>query len=119
MKKILLIDDNKDIVKVLVYQFVKMGYEILVAYDGVEGLEIISKKNDELGLILTDIDMPRMDGLELIENLKDNSVPILVYSGLACKYRYLQDQYKFVKKVLEKPQSYEQFQSVISEYFAY
>lgn len=59
--KILLVDDEKDIVEFLNYNLVQEGFEVITAFDGEEALEKIKKNPD---LIILDVMMPKMDGYE-------------------------------------------------------
>ncbi len=68
--KILICDDEKDIVDVLSYNLLKEGYEVEVAYNGQQALEKISP---EIDLILLDVMMPYLDGLEVCRRIKENS----------------------------------------------
>lgn len=68
-KTILVCDDERDIVDVLVYNLAKEGYKVIPAYNGKEALE---KINSDVDLVLLDIMMPYMDGLEVCRNLKKN-----------------------------------------------
>lgn len=60
--KILIVDDDDDILDLLSYNLTKEGYEVFKASDGLEGLEIAKENLPEL--IILDIMMPRMDGVE-------------------------------------------------------
>jgi len=75
-KNILIVEDEKNIAKVLQYNIKKEGYDCDVAYDGAEGLEkALSGKFD---LILLDIMLPKMNGFEVCENIRYKSqVPII------------------------------------------
>ncbi len=79
-KKILIVDDSESIRSLLKYNLETSGYETAVAKDGLEALEII-EKNSDLNLLLTDLHMPNMNGLELIERVRKNEkfkfLPIL------------------------------------------
>jgi two-component system alkaline phosphatase synthesis response regulator PhoP len=66
-KKILLADDEPDIVEFLHYNLVKEGFEVITAYDGQEALEKLPQKPD---LIILDILMPRMDGFEACKKIR-------------------------------------------------
>ncbi|MBT8191503.1 MAG: response regulator transcription factor [Saprospiraceae bacterium] len=66
--RILIVEDEKDIVEFLEYNLRKEGYEIEVAYDGLEGFKKAVKFNPHL--ILLDIMMPEMDGIELCEKIR-------------------------------------------------
>ena len=66
--KILMIDDEPDIIEFLTYNLKKEGYEIYSALNGREGIELARKYNPHL--ILLDIMMPEMDGIETCEQLR-------------------------------------------------
>jgi signal transduction histidine kinase len=65
---ILLVDDEEDIRNVLGIALTDMGYHVLQAENGDKALEIFRKKNPPI--VLTDIKMPRMDGIELLQRIK-------------------------------------------------
>ena len=79
-KTILIVDDEKPIVDILVYNLQKEGYNTLEANDGVTAVEIaLDKKPD---LILLDIMLPKMDGLTVCKKLRHTlNVPILILSA--------------------------------------
>lgn len=68
MAKILIVEDEQDIVEILSYNLAKEGYELEQAFDGQEGYEKAVAFNPDL--ILLDIMMPIMDGIELCEKLR-------------------------------------------------
>ena len=79
MSTILIIDDEKDLVKLLEKKIKENGHEVLVAFDGEEGIEK-SKLNPDL--ILLDIMMPKIDGFEVCQKIRDNVVcPIIFLSA--------------------------------------
>ncbi len=65
--KILLVDDEKDIVEFLQYNLEQEGFYVIAAYDGKEALEKMSQKPD---LLILDVMMPRMNGYEVCEELR-------------------------------------------------
>jgi two-component system alkaline phosphatase synthesis response regulator PhoP len=67
MTKILLVDDEKDIVEFLKYNLEQENFDVLVGYNGEEALEKISQKPD---LIILDIMMPKMDGYEVCKKIR-------------------------------------------------
>ena len=82
-KTILVVDDDANTRDILERALVDAGYEAILAKDGKDGL---SKLNKDPALIVLDLEMPRMDGFEFLENLieiKDESERpnVLVYSG--------------------------------------
>ncbi len=84
-KKIMIVDDSKTIRSSVEYTLTKEDYEVLTAEDGEDGLEKLkdnSSRQERPEMIITDINMPRMDGIEFIEAVKEDSkfkfIPILV-----------------------------------------
>ena len=67
-RTILLVDDEMDILDIKKRYLVQAGYQVLVARDGVEGLELFRKKS--VDLIITDIMMPNMDGYDFISEVQ-------------------------------------------------
>ena len=70
MKKILIVDDEKDILEFLSYNLKKEGFSIYTASDGSEGLEKAKKIKPDL--IIVDLMMPKMNGIEMCENIRDD-----------------------------------------------
>ena len=80
-KTILIVDDEKPIVDILVYNLQKEGYNTLEANDGAEAVEVaLNKKPD---LILLDIMLPKMDGLAVCKRIRHSlpNVPILMLTA--------------------------------------
>ena len=77
-KKFLIIDDEQDILDLLDYNLSKEGYSITLAQNGLEGLD---KINSDIDLIILDVMMPQMDGLEFCEHVKSKknlqNIPII------------------------------------------
>jgi two-component system, OmpR family, alkaline phosphatase synthesis response regulator PhoP len=78
MYKILLADDEPDIVEIIKYNLEKENYEVLVAYDGEEALQKVSQLPN---MIILDIMMPKMDGFRVCEEIRNSStysnIPII------------------------------------------
>ncbi|MEJ2281964.1 MAG: response regulator [Desulfobacterales bacterium] len=70
-KKLLLVDDEEGIRKVLGISLSDLGYQVLTAENGEEALEIFHRENPPI--VLTDIKMPVMDGIELLRKIKDEN----------------------------------------------
>jgi two-component system, OmpR family, alkaline phosphatase synthesis response regulator PhoP len=68
-QKILLVDDEKDIVEFLEYNLVQDGFEVVTAYDGIGALQKLNEKPD---LIILDIMMPNLDGYEVCKRIREN-----------------------------------------------
>jgi len=79
-KTVLCVDDSASIRQMVGFTLKSAGYEVVEAVDGMDGLD--KAKSRSVNLVLTDQNMPRMDGLTLIKNLRGlpqyKSVPILM-----------------------------------------
>ena len=85
MYNILVVDDDKEIVKAIDIYLSKEGYNILKAYDGKQALDIINK--EEIHLVILDIMMPKIDGITLANMIrKDKPVPIIMLSAKSEDY---------------------------------
>jgi DNA-binding response OmpR family regulator len=72
MKKLLIVDDEPNIVMSLEYAFKKQGFEVYIARDGSEAIETVRSQVPDL--VVLDIMMPQIDGYETIKRLKaDNA----------------------------------------------
>jgi two-component system alkaline phosphatase synthesis response regulator PhoP len=82
---ILIIEDEKDIVKMLEYNLKKEGFKTLSAYDGEYALDLAVRKNPDL--VILDLMLPGIDGLEVCKELKSNvktaSVPVIILTAKA------------------------------------
>ena len=83
MAKILLIEDEASIRRVLnkILSEESKDYEVTEAEDGLQGMELV--KNEDFDLILCDIKMPKMDGVEVLEAVKKikPEIPVVMISG--------------------------------------
>ena len=81
METILVVDDEKNYLTILSAILEDEGFEVLTAPGGFEALEV--HKSSDLDLILTDMKMPKMDGIELLENIKesDPDLPVIMMTA--------------------------------------
>jgi DNA-binding response OmpR family regulator len=83
VKKILIVDDERDIVKALTIRLRGAGYDVVTAFDGAQAIFVAHKEKPDL--ILLDIRMPAGDGFSVAEKLKDSThtlnIPIIFLSG--------------------------------------
>jgi two-component system alkaline phosphatase synthesis response regulator PhoP len=81
-KNILVVDDEKDIIDLLSYNLIKEGFTVITARNGREALERVKQKPD---LIILDIMMPEINGLQVIQELKRDkktaSIPVLLLTA--------------------------------------
>ena len=82
-RKILFVDDDKSQIELMKKIFVKMGYDAEFAKSAKEALGILD--NEEFPIIITDLRMPEMDGIELCKRIREKSSESIIYafSGLA------------------------------------
>ena len=81
MDTILIVDDEKNYPLILSAVLQEEGYEALTANSGEEALEIID--HSDVDLVLTDMKMPLMDGIELLEKIKDkdHELPVMMMTA--------------------------------------
>lgn len=93
-KKILIVEDEIAVLKLLTDRLSKEGFLAIGAKDGKEGLELALKEIPDL--ILLDILMPVMDGMEMLEKLRNNPVvtriPVIMLTNLGETSKILQSQ---------------------------
>lgn len=78
-KRILLIDDDPTIRSSVGRLLTRLGYVVQEAAGGREGLE--AHRPGAFDLVITDINMPEVDGMEVIDALRDQGVPVVAISG--------------------------------------
>lgn len=82
-KKILIVDDERDIVKALMIRLQGAGYEVVTAFDGAQGVFMAHKEKPDL--IILDIRMPAGDGFSVAQRLKRSihtfSIPVIFLTG--------------------------------------
>lgn len=82
MSKILVVDDEPQIVKVLTAYLEKAGYQVHTASDGHSALSMFRREKPDF--IILDLNLPEMDGLEICKNIRrDSDVPILMLTARA------------------------------------
>lgn len=119
-KKILIIDDENDMRVYLSTLFRKADYEVEVAVNGEEGLEIA--KTVQPDLITLDVLMPRKSGVRAYRELRmhdaTNSIPIIILTGLAQQEDFFGDEPGAVAKpnaIVEKPIDRDEFLKLAKE----
>ena len=104
--RILVIDDNRSLVRVIEGVLQRQGYEVLTAFDGVEGFEKAKKEKPDL--IILDIVMPKMDGYEACRHLQRNpataGIPILMLTvkGQVNEVANPEDQRDYYARIRER-----------------
>ena len=83
MGRVLIVDDEEVVRRVVKSMLERHGYKALLAEDGLQAVEILEQMRDEIALIILDLTMPVMNGEEALRRLKliNPDVPILLSSG--------------------------------------
>lgn len=83
---ILIVDDNRVSCKIVDLNLRKHGYETLIAYSGKDALEALSS-HDDIDLVVADVKMPEVDGLELLRRMRENQawagIPVIMCTVVA------------------------------------
>lgn len=106
MKKILVVDDSSMIRLVVSKAAKKAGYEVIDACNGKEGLSQLLK-HENISLVLSDINMPVMDGMQMVTKIKENDklkyIPIVMLTTEDKEELKLQGRELGVKAWMVKP----------------
>jgi CheY-like chemotaxis protein len=118
MAKILLIDDDATIQLVFSQFLTSLGYDIMQAENGKQGLRMIGESRPDL--VITDIMMPEMDGLEILMHLRNthDAVPVIAISGgmRALPVNFLAQAKLFgARYIFEKPVPLDVLRSAVTE----
>ncbi len=105
--KILIIDDEEEVREVLRLQLESANYNVIEASDGEEGVKMMKLGSNllQVGMIICDIRMPKVNGIEAIDYLKKNapSIPIIVLTGYPDSELAVSLMKKGVKDYMVKP----------------
>lgn len=106
MKHVLIVEDQPSGRFILERAFKKSGYSVSTAENGLEALEIIeNQENSDVDLVLTDIEMPKMSGPELIDKIieKEFPLPVVVMTAYGTKNLVIELMRKGCTEYIEKP----------------
>ncbi len=107
---ILFVDDEESILEIASEYFLRSGYEVITATDGLEAVEAL--EDNRVDCCFTDINMPGMDGLELAEHIRtmDNTIPVIIMTGFPSLDNTLRTLKNGVVDFLIKPVNLEQME---------
>ncbi|MBA7711436.1 Chemotaxis protein CheY [subsurface metagenome] len=120
--KVLIVDDSSTLRASVDFTLSDSGFEVLQAVDGDEGLQVLKGlevKKDELGMIITDINMPNMDGITFIKEVKQTAfrfIPILVLTTESQDSKKMEGKAAGASGWLVKPFKPEQLMAVVSKF---
>lgn len=119
-KRILIVDDDNSIRETLQEILEMCNYQVNTAINGVEALKLLENKGETIDLILSDLDMPYMGGLEMCHHLRSDglNVPIILLSGYIPEEVTNELQALSIAKCLTKPIQLEKLLITIADIFS-
>ena len=117
MKRVLVIDDTKNIRNLLSTCLEIRGYSAITADNGVEALKIIRNKDIEIDLVFLDIRMPGISGTEILKIIKDERVdcPVIIMTAFATVKNAIECTKLGALIYLQKPFSTDRINTVLDE----
>ena len=114
--KLLIIDDNEEMLAALCDLFKKKNYIVFSALDGLEGLKILDAEKEGFDLVITDIVMPNVSGIGVISIVKKNypGTPVIAITGWGEHPETLAAEFQ-ADRVLEKPFRLSQIAKLVDE----
>jgi PAS domain S-box-containing protein len=102
---VLLVDDEESVRRAMQRAFELCGFRVLTATDGQHALDVIEQSPGPIGLVITDLVMPRMDGLAFVKAIRERAYPtrIIVASGTVDEKHAAALRSLAVDQILEKP----------------
>ncbi len=115
--KILLVDDEPDILEFLSYNFRKKGFEVVVANNGLEGIQQAKKELPQL--IISDILMPEMDGVEMCKEIRSIEsfyrIPFIFLTAVTDDYKVLYAMSSGADQYASKPIRFEYLLTLVKQ----
>ena len=121
MERILIVDDEPHVIRILRMALEQSGYLVDDAANGIQAMEYLGKQHPDL--VITDIDMPRMDGKELCMNI-NSTLPNRVFGIYVLTARAELEHRQWAKEIpnlefMEKPVSIRKLLSKLGNFFAH
>ena len=116
-KKVLLVEDTVEYREKLVEDLEKGGYSVVSASNGVEGIEILKKEGGNIDLIVSDLHMPELNGLEMAKKIFDENMtdaPIMILTTDASKEMKKKGKLAGIKTWILKPIKKETFLGTVN-----
>jgi len=117
VRKILVIDDEPDFRTLTDIQLKRLGYDVSLADNGWNGLELYRKEHPDV--ILLDVNMPGMDGIEVLKQIRtvDSKQPVIIMTGIRSPQTERKMRALGVSEFLIKDSSMRLLQDAVTRYF--
>jgi len=114
--KVLVVDDDDVVLEINSHLITMLGFEVLRARDGVEGIDVFKKHQSEIRFVLSDFAMPRKNGLEMASILRDMApdIPVILASGYSEDLVMGGENADFPQYFLGKPFTLDELRDVVS-----
>jgi CheY-like chemotaxis protein len=115
MTNLLIVDDDQDLLNTLSEYFIRVGYMVTKAINGLEALEFF--KHADFDLALLDVELPEMNGIELTKEIKkiNQDFPIILITGYSHLYRPQDVLSLDVEAFLKKPLNLQELVSIVNQ----
>jgi DNA-binding response OmpR family regulator len=112
--KMLIVDDEEDILIFLSHHFNKNGFDVTTSLDGSIGLSEFKKK--KFDIVITDIRMPNMDGIEMCGEIKkqDDTTPIIILTAVTDDYKILHAMRTGASQFVDKPIKLDELTDIVN-----
>jgi len=112
---VLFVDDEETVRSVGKRLLKRMGFEVLLANDGQEAVEVFARYGQTIGLVILDMTMPRMDGKEALEHIKKirSDVKIVLSTGYSERDVAANFQGRGFDAFIQKPYNYRELKDVV------
>jgi len=113
---VLLVEDEIDLREIMELLLVTRGYQVLTAGDGVEALKLFKQYGRTLSVVLTDLRLPRLNGLPMLRAIRkaDRKIPFVVVSGTIADWPPSEFDGLHIKALIDKPFTTDQLLNAIS-----
>ncbi|MFC2091584.1 response regulator [Elusimicrobiota bacterium] len=114
-ERILVVDDEEGVVRVVEEALKKRNHSVITTLKSTEALELIKDKKNNIRMLITDIQMPDIDGLELAKFTReyDQSIKIIAISGSATLKGLTEEDKALFNCFLQKPFDLEELRSAV------
>jgi DNA-binding NtrC family response regulator len=120
--KVLIIDDESDVREVLKFHLSESNYQVIEAEDGQQGIDLLKSEDNltNVGVIICDIRMPKVNGIECIQYIRQEApgIPIIVVTGFPDTQMAVNLMSEGVKDYLVKPVEKEKLVSTVDKLVA-